>query len=193
MSKAGSVRVEGAVLVGRLGGEYWFIDSVFRHSADFYGCTGTTVCPISQEQADEALSIENLEERFEDCWRESAAGAIQEDCEYCAGEPQEGGCEDCGYQSLLVFCEQIAQHDGYDAVFDDPGSGYHEALSKLPELAGQVELADCSGCGRMWTRVSYADFDEVYNPAALKACLAYEKGAISYDDAVRVIFGSSEG
>jgi len=191
------MRTEGVVLVARKGGEYWFVSSVFRHDADLYGCTGTTVYPVSVEQADDALSIDSLEDRFEDYWRERAENDVQEDCENCAGGPDEGGCEDCGYQSLRDFCEDIARYDGYDAVFDYPGYGYEEALRELlvsnddPDC---VETVDCSSCGRILAApVKYTDFDEVYNPAALEGCLAYEKGVISYDDAVRIIFGESEG
>ena len=188
-----SKRREGAVLVARKDGEYWFIDSVFRHDNDLYGCTGTTVYPVSEEQAEDALSVDNLEERYDDVWRECAEKDIRDKCRACADGPREEGCEHCGYQSLRDFCEGMAQNYGYDAVFDYPGGDYEEALRDLlvsDDDPDCVETVDCSSCGRILAApVDYADFDEVYNPAALTACLAYERGAVSYDHAVRVIYG----
>ena len=188
MCKDSSVRVEGAVLVGRKDGEFWFVDSVFRHGADFFGCTGSTVVPVSEEQAEDAMLTENLEERYEDFWRERAEEVIQADCKNCVCGPDEDGCDDCGYLSLRDFCEDIARNDGYDAVFDYPGYAYEEALRALPELADDIETVDHTGGGRIFGREGLDDFDEVYNPAALEACLAFESGIISYDDAVRIIF-----
>ena len=187
------MRRKGVVLVARKGCEYWFIDSVFWHDADLYGCTGSTVYPVSEEQAEDALSVDQLEDRFGDYWRERVEKDVQGDCENCASGPDEDGCEDCGYQSLRGFCTDIATHDGYDAVFDYPGCEFEEILRDLlvsDDDPDCVETVDCSGGGRILAApVCYSDFDEVYNSSALKACLDYEGGAISYDDAVRIIFG----
>jgi len=191
------MRRVGVVLLGCKGGAYWFVDSVFRYDANLYGCTGTTVYPVSGEQVDDALSIDSLEDRFGDYWRERAENDIKEYCENCAYGPDESGCEDCGYQSLRDFCGDIVQYDGYYAVFNYPGRAYEDALRDLlvsDDDPNCVETVDCNSCGRILARpVSYADFDEVYNPAALEACLAYERGIISYDDAVRIIFDNEEG
>lgn len=189
-----SKRTEGAILVGRKDNEYWFVDSVFWHDANFYGCTGSIVCPISEEQAEDELSVDQLEDRFYDYWYERAIEDIQEGCENCAGEPNNDGCEDCGYQSLRRFCEDIVRYDGYDAVFDYPGHAYEEVLRDLlvsDDDPSRVETVDHSGCGRIFGNDGVDDFDEVYNLAALEACLAYEKGIGSYDDTARVIFGTT--
>ena len=186
-----SKRKEGAVLVARKDCVYWFIDSVFCHT-DLFGCTGCTVHPISAEQAEEALSPDNMADRFEDYWRETREKDVLEDCENCAGEPDEDGCEYCGYQSLFDLCAEIARHEGYDAVFDSPGHEHEEALRGLlvsDDNPDAVETADISSCGRILARpMKISDFDEVYNRKALEACFAYEAGDCTYDAAVRAIF-----
>ena len=181
------MRREGVVLVARKDGEYWFISSVFRHDAGLFGCTGMAVYPVSKEQAEEALSVDSLEERFGDYWEEYAKDRVCSDCRNCRYGLDEDGCEDCGYQSLRKFCKDIAENGGLSAVFDSPGCEYEEALR---QLSCDVKTADCSSCGRIFGNgVGPDDFDEVYNRAALDACLAYEAGAIDYDSAVHAIFG----
>jgi len=189
-----SKRESGVVLVARKDCEYWFIDSVFWHDKDLFGCTGTTVYPVSPEQAEEALSIENLEDRFGDYWAESVKDKVQPGCGKCSFYgPNEEGCVDCGYQSLSDFCADIARHDGYDAVFEYPGHDYEVALCDLlvsDDNPDAVETVDTSGCGRILARpMKLSDFDEVYNRKALEACFAYEAGDCTYGAAVRAIFG----
>ncbi len=191
------MRTEGVVLIARKNGEYWFIDSVFRYNADSYGCTGTTVYPVSKEEAEDALLVDNLEDRYSDVWGKMADNRIEADCAYCADGSREEGCEVCGYQSLRDFCDDIARRYGYDAVFDNPGDAYKEVLRDLlvsDDDPDCVETVHCSSGGRILAApVDYADFDKVYNPVALNACLAYERGAVSYDYAVRAIFNRREG
>lgn len=180
-----SKRTEGVVLIGRKDQEYWFIDSVFRHGDDLYGCTGITVYPVSEEQADDAMSPDSLAERCCDYWAELAKESVKGDCANCSCGPDENGCEYCGYKSLAIFCERIADVDGYHAMFDFPGDAYQEAMEKK---LGPLEFADCSSGGRIFGRLDPAYFDEVYNRKALTACQAYEAGAVDYDYACRVIF-----
>ena len=179
-----SKRTSGVVLIGRKDQEYWFIDSVFRHT-NFSGCTGTTVYPVSEEYAEDAMLPDNLAERFCDYWADRVKESVEEDCTNCRCGLDEDGCKYCGYESLSDFCAKVAQYDGYDAVFDFPGDAYQEALE---EKLGSLEFADCSSAGRIFT--DPADFDEVYNRKALVACQAYEAGAVDYDYACRVIFGA---
>lgn len=181
-----SVRTNGAVLVGRKDGEYWFIDSVFRHGDDFYGCTGTTVYPVSVDQADYDTDPENMGDRYGDYWSDRHKESIRSDCEDCACGIDEEGCEHCDYPSLTAFCAEIVQYDGYDAVYDYPGNDFEDALQ---DRLDNVETVDTSSCGRIFSRSDIDDFDEVYNRKALVACLAYEDGAVDYDYARRVIFG----
>jgi hypothetical protein len=179
-----SNRTEGTVLIGRKGQEYWFIDSVFRHT-DFHGCTGTTAYPVSEECAEDAMSPDSMAERFCEYWAERAVKElIKEDCDNCRCGPDEDGCTYCGYESLSDLCSQVANTDGYDAVFDFPGHAYQEAME---EKLGPLEFAGTSSCGRIFG--GSIDFDEVYNHKALVACQAYEAGAVDYDYACRVIFG----
>ncbi len=187
------MRTEGVVLVARKGMEYWFIDSVFRHNANLYGCTGTTVYPVFKGRAKDALSIDQLEDRFSDVREKMVDNRIEADCANCAnrancaGGSREEGCERCGYQSLRDFCDDIARRgDAYKEVL-------HDLLVSDDDL-DCVETVDFSSDGRILAApVDYADFDEVYNPVALNVCLAYERGAVDYDHAVRAIFNRREG
>ncbi len=186
MNNDSTNRTDGVVLVGRKDNEYWFIDSVFRHRDDFYGCTGTTVCPISADQVEYDTDPENMGDRYSDYWAEQYKDSIRLDCGNCAFGIDDGGCKHCDYPSLTDFCAGIVQYEGYDAVYDYPGHAYEKALN---DLLDDVETVDTSGCGRIFSRLDIDDFDEVYNRKALVACLAYEDGAVDYDYACRVIFG----
>ena len=184
------MRTNGVVLIGRRENEFWFVESVFYHDKDFFGCTGLTVFPVSAKWAEESLSDDSMAGRFEDYWVERSEESISANCKHCELGVQEDGCEDCGYQSLKAFCADIRQYDGYDAVFDYPGYEYEEAIAKYVD---DVETVERSGCGRIFGRPfgcdGRFDFDKVYNYAALLACIHYEAGRISYDQAANAIFG----
>jgi len=186
MSSNNSKCTNGAVLVARRDGEYYFVDSVFDHGNDLAGCTGMCVYPITEEMMEELLSTDNLEELYGDYWEEKYKDDVDENCEACDGWIDENGCEDCGYPSCRDFCAEIGQYDGSDAVIDDPGYEYAEALDAVCE--DKIEYAACTGRGRIFSSMSLDNFDEVYNHKALVACLAYEVGVVDYDYAVRAIF-----
>ncbi len=185
------MRTNGVILVCRKDSEYWFISSVFDHG-DLAGCTGTICYPITEEMMDELLSIDNLVERFGDYWEERYRDDVDENCEACDGWIDEDGCKDCGYPSLRSFCGEIGQYEGPEAVIDNPGNEYAEAINAI---GVEAEYADCFGCGRIFgsfnedESMSPDDFDEVYDYKALVASLAYEAGAVDYNYACRIIFG----
>jgi hypothetical protein len=196
------MRTENVKLIGRNDSEYFFVDSVFKHTSDFeggannfQGVTGCAVYPISEAYADDMLSDDMLEERYGDYWHECASDKIDSDCPVCKDGPVEEGCEDCGYESLSDLCAGIRQYDGYDAVFDYPGYEYEEILSDIADAdddADDVVFADCSSCGRIFSETHSNDFDEVYDRWALAACIEWEACSISYDCAVNVIFGQGK-
>jgi len=191
MSKS-SRRTNGVKLIGCRNDEFWFVESVFDHGDGLAGVTGLICNPVSEVQAEEMMSLDNLEERFVDYWEERYKVAVDEDCPICNGEPQEDGCDDCQYPSLRSFCVEIANCDGINSVIDFPGQEYVDALVAIGEDA---EYADCAGAGRIFGNcgqdgpMSLDSFDKVYDRKALVAIVAYEDGAVSYEYAVRVIFG----
>ncbi len=187
-----SRRTEGVKLIGKRDGEFWFVDSVFDHGDDLAGVTGTVCYPVSEKYADELLSADNMAERFGDYHHERYSPDARDNCEDCNGEAQDEGCEACGYPSLAEFCAEVAQYDGIDSVIDYPGDEFCDALNAIGEDA---EYADTSGCGRIFGGcggsgpMSPDDFDKIYDRKALIAVLAYEAGAVSYEYAVKIIFG----
>ena len=185
IKRSGSaVRTEGSVLVARMDGEYYFVQSVFKHNDDFAGCTGMGVYPVTEEGMDDMLLIDNLVGRYGDHWEERYK--VDAVCESCEGLIDEGGCEDCGYPSQESWCADIAEYDGSDAVIDSQD----QCVDALNEVCDdEVEYADCVRCGRIFGSMTITSFDEVYNMKALVACLAFEDGAVSYNYARRAIFG----
>ena len=177
---------KGNVLLGRVGCEYYFIDSVFDDGIDQSGCTGTIVYPVSESQVDDMLTIDNLEDQYDYVWEGMYKESIKDDCKNCQFGLDEEGCEHCGYRSLCSFCQDIMDEEGIDAVIDNV-SGCAEALNAV--CSGIIEYVDCVGCGRIFGYGNLDKFDEVYNRKALIACEAYEDGAVSYDYAIKVIFG----
>ena len=188
-----SERTSGAVLVARKDSEYYFVDSVFKHSDGFAGCTGISCCPITEEMMGDMLSTDNLVERYIDHWTERFENEVEEDCPDCHGYIDEDGCEYCDYPSVESFCNEIRQYEGFDAVIDDQGDECAKALNAVCDC--EVEYANCIGAGRIFGSfnrnkpITPDCFDEVYNMKALIACLAYEDGAVSYEYAAKAIFG----
>ncbi len=188
-----SERTNGAVLVARKDSEYYFIDSVFKHDDGLAGCTGSVVYPLTEGMVDDMLSTDSLVERYGDYWEETHKNSVDENCEACDGHLDDDGCSDCGYPSVENYCNSIGNCEGVDAVIEDMGSEYTEALNLVCD--SEVDYADCIGCGRIFGRygsdkpMTPGYFHGVYNMKALVACLAYEAGAVDYDYAVKVIFG----
>lgn len=187
-----SRRTNGVKLIARMDGEYYFVDSVFDHGGDFVGVTGTVCHPVSEEQAKELLSLDNLEERYGDHWEERYRNVVDADCEECDGCINDEGCDSCGYPSLRSLCNEIVQCEGIDAVIDYLGSDFTDALTAIGEDA---EYADCTGAGRIFGNcgregpMSPDEFDEVYDRKALVAILAFEDNAVPYEYAAKVVFG----
>ncbi len=191
MSKE-SRRTKGVKLIARRDGEYYFVDSVFDHGDGLAGCTGTVCYPVSEEQAEELLSMDNLEERFGDHWEERYKDDVDSECEECDGCINDEGCDSCGYPSLRSLCSEIVRFEGIESVIDWLGSDYTDAL----EGAGADAMyADCTGCGRIFGNCGRPgpmdpnEFDEVYDKKALVAILAFESGVVSFEYASKAIFG----
>jgi hypothetical protein len=187
----GAIRESGAVLVGRVGDCYYFVDSVFRHGgkfASYAGCTGMSMYAVSKEHARESLSLDCIEERFEYSWEEYAEDRLIDECMECDGHVSLGGCRLCGYQSLREYCRGIrtdARRFNYSPIFDCPEKPYIDALRGHVD---DLETADISSCGRIFSEMELSDFDEVFNHKALVTCLAYEAGAVSTEYATRIIY-----
>jgi hypothetical protein len=187
----GATREGGAVLVGRVGDCYYFVDSVFRHGgkfASYAGCTGMSMYPVSKDHARDSLSLDCIEERFEYEWEEYAEDRLIPECMECDGHVDMGGCRLCGYKSLRAFCREIhsdARKFNYSPIFDCPEKSYIDALRGHVD---DLETADISSCGRIFSKMDLADFDEVFNMKALVVALAYESGVVSTEYAIRVIY-----
>ena len=167
-----SVRTEGFVCIGRNGDEYSFVTSVFKHDDDFYGCTGSTVRPVSEKEWDWASNPENVAERLEDYYNELHGDDIWDD--------------DADIETLDEFVERAIDTDGIEHLMFD-GSDTCDASAAFDDMGVEHEYTDCIGGGRMFGKGS--DYDEIINRKAQVACEAYEAGAVSYEYAVKAIFG----
>jgi hypothetical protein len=187
----GATRVGGAVLVGRIGDCYYFVDSVFRHGgkfASYRGVTGMSMYAVSKDFARGSLSLDCIEERFEYDWQEYAEDRLLPECMECADSVDMCGCIVCGYQSLREFCRGIladAKKFNYSPIFDAPDKEYIDALRGHVE---NLETADISSCGRIFSDMELSDFDEIFNHKALVVALAYESGAVSTEYAIKMIY-----
>jgi len=173
------------ILIGRIGHEYYFVQSVFKHRDDFYGCTGCAVYPLTEGQAEDMLTTDNVSERFDYYWEELHREFVQPDCKGCRFGLNEEGCKHCGYRSLKSWSQDCIDEEGIGLMIDNV-DGCVEGLNAI--FDDEIEYADCSSCGRIFSSMSVDDFDRVYNMKALVALLAFEAGAVSYDYAIKIIF-----
>lgn len=52
--------------------EVVILESVFKYSDGFHGAVGEIIRPVFEDEYNDAFDDENLEERFEELWREDA-------------------------------------------------------------------------------------------------------------------------
>jgi len=192
------MRTNGWVLIGRIGNEYYFVDSVFEHRDDFKGATGTILRPVSAEEWEWASDRENVAERLSDYWYCLAKDQASSDCPDCKGYPDpDEGCENCGVQSLDDLVDDAIRYDGIGHIMFDE-SNCCEGSDSFDELGIEHECTDCIGGGRIFGRDNYKEgapfreFDEVYNRKALVAIQALEDKAVDYRYAARIVFGLSD-
>ena len=163
-----STRKSGFKCIGRIGGEYHFADSVFKHD-DFQGVTGSVIRPVCKAEYDEATSRENIEEHLRDAWG-------------CDG--RQGNEED-----FQAWVDDVIQYDGEESiVFDE--SDCCDAEAAFDDMGIEYVCTDCTGGGRIFGDADGRDkFDEVFDQEALDAINDFEEGRGELDYVAGVIFG----
>ena len=162
------MRTNGSKLIGCKDGDYYFVDSVFKHDDNLTGVTGNVVRPVSTDEWHWAGDWDNVAERVQD-WYD--------------GDPDDDEFKD--------FVDDVIATEGRESTMFDDSFG-SDASAAFDALGIEHECTDCSECGRIFSsigRASGLNFDEVFDRKALIAIQAYEDGAVSYDYAVQVIFG----
>lgn len=166
-------RFNGSKLIGRRGDEYYFADSVFDHGDGFKGVTGYIVRPVSPQEYAWASDRENVAERLQDCY--------------------DGDTDSTAFEDWV---DSAIQFDGIENLMFD-ASYTCDASAAFEALGIEHECTDCSGCGRIWSRDSGKDFDEVYDGAALAAIVAFEteetKNVFTAEQIGRVLFNDWRG
>lgn len=163
------MRKNGFTLIGRIGSEYYFCDSIFQHRDDFCGAIGSIIRPVSQEEYDWANEIENVKDRLYDvyCERNSVQDLDTDDPDF------------------TKWVEDVMHYDGVvNVMFDE--SYCCDASDAFEELGIEHECTDCTGGGRIFSNCP--DFDEVFDRKALVAIQALESGAVDADYAAKVVF-----
>lgn len=164
-----SVRKSGFKCIGRIGDEYHFADSVFKHGGDFQGVTGSVIRPVSKAEYYEATSRESVEERLRDAW---------------ACMEKEGGEDD-----FQTWVDEVITHDGAESVMFDE-SDCCDAEAAFDEMGIEYECTDCTGGGRIFGDADGRDkFYEVFDQEALDAINDFEEGRGELDYVAGVIFG----
>ena len=164
-----STRKSGFKCIGRIGNEYHFADSVFKHDGDFQGVTGSVVRPVCQDEYDEATSRENIEERLRDAWE-------------CM--EKEGDEED-----FQAWVDDVINYDGRESVVFDE-SDCCDAECAFDAMGIEYVCTDCIGGGRIFGDADGRDkFDEVFDQEALDAINDFEDGRLELDYVAGVVFG----
>ena len=133
-------------LVGRIGNNYYFCDTIFEYENGLKGATATVLCPVSREiyeQRTDPTDSDTLD-WFEECWK----GAVQ------TGHTTKG---------LEAWAEEVLAVDGDEAVFDFSGYDYWDDLrNAVPELTEEdYPVFECVGGGRSFR--PNMQWDEIYN------------------------------
>ena len=180
-----TIRHEGFVLVGRKNDEYYFVDSVFDYGDGFHGATGSIVRPVFSEEYEEASDRENVAERY--CEHYETTVTCDTECKECEGYPdRDKGCESCGVEGLDAWIDDLLTYENISDLIFDPSDGCR-ASDCFNKMGIEHECTDYSGGGRIFD--GKMGFDTVYDNAVLNTILDVESGAVSAEDAAKVIFG----
>lgn len=151
-----TIRDNYDTLVGRIGDEFYFLDSIFIHNDGFKGATGTNVMPVSKSYYEYATSEDGILERYMDAMGEdewiSTLGLNREDFEDEDDLIKE--IEDGIYQLYSV---------GQLNPFEEVGSDMEEQMRALPQFSSSEEypVFEIIGGGRIFGKET--KFDEIYN------------------------------
>jgi hypothetical protein len=130
-------------------GEYVFVDNIFDHGDGFCGATGIILVPISKQEYDERMSVENFKDRYEDIWRDVVSNGNT-------------------VESLEDWCQSILDSEGEDVVFDlSYRDRYWDELRELGLSEEEYPVFECIGGGRCFT--SKSKYEVVYDKKLLKA------------------------
>lgn len=148
-------------LVGRIRGEYHFLDYVFDNG-NFSGATGSSMVPVSQEEYDRRL------EEYKDYEYSPIAHLYDEE------------------NTPLSWDEWISKwdYDLPDLVLDDSYvHKYGDIVIEKAESESDMETSqwwvECIGGGRMFRPESFEDYDKVYNPDLLTLIETVETRGLS--------------
>lgn len=154
-------------IVGRRDGAFYAVNYTFDdilNGSTFRGVTGTLLVPVSARRVEEAKELDNLKDRFEDCWREAVK----------AGSTEQG---------LEEWVEPLA--DELENLFDlsdyDLGCKAAEIYNSELDPAAtddddRADFSECIGGGRCF-KASDADpknWDKVYRPDLLPLFAEFE-------------------
>lgn len=144
-------------LVGRIGNEYYFCDYIFNNDDTFHGVVGTELRPVSKEEYEETMNIENAKDYFKDLWTEVM---------------KDGRTE----SSLEDYCQNIIDCDGDEAFWDFSGYEYwNELREAVPELTREdYPVITCTGGGRSFG--ADMKWDKIYNKGLWEVIKQIEKG-----------------
>jgi hypothetical protein len=171
------MRINGAKLIGRIGDDYYFADSAFKHERDgnngFQGVTGFIVRPVSEAEYEWCSDRENVAERLQDVY---ACIKDQRLCDTDVNSPE-----------FEEFVDNAIRYDGIEHLMFD--SSYTcDASRAFDNLGIEHECTDCSGCGRIFGSLN---FDEVYDYFALLAINEIEAGNFDAESASSMVFADS--
>lgn len=114
------------VAINRQTNEVYILNSLFKHSDDFKGATGSVLSPITQDYVDDRKDMNELMDTYYYCWKESDSR-----------------------ESLRNFClDIIADCDGLFPGHDR--SDCHLAESLLGEFTDAIDF-ECIGGGRCFS------------------------------------------
>ncbi len=138
-------------LVGQIDGEYYFLETTFKHSDSFKGATGTVLRPIPKHEWEERCNPENIREENRDHWREAVS----------IGNTDDG------------LGDWMAYNDISEPYFDDSYSEYWDALRKLGISEEEYPVIECVGGGRSFSY--HMTFDEVFDTELIKVINEFEE------------------
>jgi hypothetical protein len=164
-------------LVGKIGDEYYGVDSLFEHAPDsegkvLKGAVGTVLVAITEEEYKFRTSQDQLEERFEDYWRQIVANGDTE-------------------LSLSEWTKYAFENDGDESVFDiawDYGQEVIDFLVAQGEFEkDEVKFFEAVGGGRCFNQERVNAFDTIYDADLLRR-IAKQEG---FDASIEVTIANT--
>jgi hypothetical protein len=156
METSGKKRIKFDKLVGRVGDDYYFLDTIFEYNDGFKGATGTIVNPVNKSYYEYATSEDGILERYLDAMGESE---WMETLNLDENDFEDEGDKLKAIEDGIYELYRVGELNPFEEVDYEQ----EEQMRELPQFSDSDEypLFEVIGGGRVFG--ADVKFDEIYD------------------------------